>query len=218
MRGWVEVQQRSWGSRDQGRHIKNLRCTAEVVPGESRESDFSHSVRARRYTLTKTQAKTESERATVRSCLWRAVGFFLFFHEVHTVWSLEPPRPAVRMQAGIRRSGENRLKKYASRVTVAGRPFAAQNIYRLGRGKGKNYPVNQSGLPGTWLAAGEGMGGVAEVVGGGGQGGGVTALHRRAGCCSAAEWDCGVGVGSLQKYARRSEEPWKKWSWRKSSE
>lgn len=76
----------------------------------------------------------------------------VLFHKVNTVRSAEPPRPAVRTQARIRHSGENGLAKCAALVIMAGStppPPSQQEIYRPGRGKGKNYPVNQSGSPGT---------------------------------------------------------------------
>lgn len=74
----------------------------------------------------------------------------VLFHKVNTVRSAEPLRPAVRTQARIRHSGENGLAKYEALVIMAGStPPSQQEIYRPGRGKGKNYPVNQSGSPGT---------------------------------------------------------------------
>lgn len=66
-------------------------------------------------------------------------------------------------QARIRHSGENGLAKHAALVLMAG----STTYIGQDEAKGKNYPVNQSGLPGTWLAAGEGMGG---AVGTGGRG------------------------------------------------
>lgn len=76
-------------------------------------------------------------------------------------------------------------------------------IYRPGQGKRKNCPVNHSGLPGTWLAAAERMGG----VGGGGR---VTALYSRlllscrVGLCVGGGGTSGGGgdyVTVLQTYA-----------------
>lgn len=94
----------------------------------------------------------------------------------------KPLRFAVWIQARILES---------SWLNVAGPSWWRELRHRVkyigqdGRGKRKNCPVNYSGLPGTWLAAAERMGG-AEW---GWWWGGGWQLYT-AGCCSAVEWDC----------------------------
>lgn len=106
-----------------------------------------------RHRLNKTQTKTESLGAAVCSCLWRAVFF-------STRSTLSGPQSlcgllSERRQARIRHSGENGLVKDAALVLMVwSTKYIGQD-----EAKEENYPVNQSGLPGTWLAAGEGMGG-----------------------------------------------------------